>query len=53
MAERELPRMLTWEIGTKRETWLSERHALELFDAARAASLNVDFLYAERMRPRS
>ena len=43
----------TWEIGTKRETWLSERHALELFDAARAASLNVDFLYAERRRPRS
>jgi hypothetical protein len=35
-----------WEIGTKRETWLSEGHALELSDSARAAGLNVDFLYA-------
>ena len=37
-----------WETGTKRETWLSEEHALELFHAARVAGLNVDFLHVER-----
>jgi hypothetical protein len=37
-----------WENGTKRETWLSLEHALELLDAAAAAGLNVDFLHAER-----
>lgn len=37
-----------WELGTKRETWLTPQHSSELIEFAAASGLNIELLHVSR-----